>query len=101
MQTVWLEKHGKDSTQMSNRRAINLTDPALKGYLNLLQTELREYKRHAWKPTTYGGVPGRSETKAITIVQEIMARAGKAGRNFVLYMGDAIKAFDKIKRAKT
>ena len=29
-----------------------------------------------------------------------MARAAKAGTSFVLYMGDAIKAFDKLKIQK-
>jgi len=100
MQTVWLDKIGKDSTKLANKRAINLSDPALKGYLNYLQAETREYMLDRWQPTTYGGVPFKSGAIAILIVQELMSRAKKAGRNYFMYMGDAIKAFDTIKRMK-
>ena len=74
MQTVRLKKPGKDASKMENRRAINLTDPAFKGYLNFIQSEIRQYKEGKWKPTTYGGVPFGSAPLAIMIVQEIMAR---------------------------
>ena len=100
MQTGWLDKVGKDASNIGNRRAINLTDPALKGYLNFLQAEIRQYKEGNWKPTTYGGVPFGSAPIAIMIVQEIMARLKKGGTNYILYMGDATKVFDKIKRHK-
>ena len=100
MQTVWLGKANKDTTKLSNRRAINLTDPAMKGYLNYLQTEIRETKAGTWSPTTYGGVPLRNSVMAITVTQEIMSRAKKARRNYFMYLGDAEKAFDKIKRKR-
>lgn len=63
-----------------NKRAINLSDPALKGYLNWIQAELKEYKRDKWQPCTYGGVPGKSAPIAVNIVTEVMARA-KKGKN--------------------
>ena len=41
MQTVWLPKPGKDTSQLRNKRSINLSEPALKGYLNFIQTHVR------------------------------------------------------------
>ena len=100
MQTIWLGKTNKDTTKLDNRRAINLTDPAMKGYLNDLQTEIRETKAGKWAPATYGGVPLRNSVMAITVTQEIMSRAKKARRSYFMYLGAAEKAFDKIKRSR-
>ena len=69
MQTVWLGKANQDTTKLSIRRAINLTDPAMKGYLNYLQTEIRETNAGKWAPTTYGGEPLRTPVMAITVTQ--------------------------------
>ena len=69
IQTIWLDKTNKNTTELSNRRAINLTDPAMKGYLNYLQMEIREAKAGQWAPTTCGGVPLRSAVMAITVAQ--------------------------------
>ena len=100
MQTIWLPKPGKDTSQLRNKRSINLSDPALKGYLNFIQTHVRSAKLGAWQPTTYGGVPGKSAVTAILVVQEVMSRLVRAKKSFFMYMGDGEKAFDKLKRAK-
>lgn len=100
MQTIWLNKPGKDHSLMENKRAINLTDPPLKGYLNFLQNEVREFKKYKWNPCTYGGVPGKSAPIAKTVVQKAMSRAKYAKRHFFMYLEDATKAFDKLRRKK-
>ena len=98
MQSRWPDKNGKGITKLDNRCAMNLTDPAVKEYLNYFQSEIKEAQAGKWSPTTYGGVHLKTAAMAITIKQEIMSRARAAKNSYLVFLGDAEKAFDKIQR---
>jgi hypothetical protein len=53
-----------------------------------------------WRPTTYGGLPGKSTTLGILTVNNLIHRLNSFKTQYYIYFGDATKAFDLLLQRK-
>ena len=97
---VWLEKPGKDPQYQKNLRGVLLQDGAAKAYLTWLQSRYRRRMKGKWGKHAFGAIPGRGTQQALVRVLATRERMRLEKRSSVLYLGDNIKAFDRIKRSK-
>ena len=101
LQAVWLNKPGKDPAYVHNRRGIYLTKGPPKAYQTALNRRLTVKRQGKWKPHTSGGIKRRGCQQALVAVSELRSRLKKRKKGRAIYLGDATKAFDIIKRAST
>lgn len=97
---VWLEKSGKDPQYQKNLRGVLLQDGAAKAYLTWLQSRYRRRLKGKWGKHAFGAIPGRGTQQALVRVLATRERMRLEKRSSVLYLGDNIKAFDRIRRSK-
>ena len=101
LQAIWLNKPGKDPAYISNRRSIYLTKGPPKAYQTALNRRLTVRRNGQWKPHTSGGIKRRGCQQALVAVSELRSRLRKKKQGRAIYLGDATKAFDIIKRSNT
>ena len=100
IQTVWIEKPDKDSSQIENRRPINLEEPGFKAYLNTLQEQLADELTTKWHHTTTGSIAFRSTIDSIMSVTTLIQKLIKNKQSFLLIYNDSTKAFDNVDSSK-
>ena len=98
LQTFRLPKQGKDPRHVENRRGVSTPVSAARGYLACLQTRFKEAVSDVWGDCEFGGLPGRSTTHAMLMLDEFIHRARRAHKSFMVYFGDEVRAFDRVLR---
>ena len=96
--TVWIPKPGKKGNEVHNRRGITVLDGGAKGYLVWLQKRMARIMDYNNRRDEYGAVKKRGITHALMKVMGVRNRLRKNKVCSLTFLGDAVKAFDKIDR---
>jgi exonuclease III len=96
--TVWIPKPGKKKNEVHTRRGITILDGGAKGYLVWLQKRMARIMDHNNRRDEYGAVKKRGTAHALMKVMGIRNRMRKNKVCSLTFLGDAVKAFDKIDR---
>jgi hypothetical protein len=97
---AWIDKPGKKGKRVQDKRGIIIADASGKAYLTWLQKLCARDRLGTWKDESMGALPGRSTSQALTKVFALRERLRKNKQNSATFLGDAVKAFDRINRAK-
>jgi len=97
---AWISKQGKTGGRAKDRRGITIVDSSAKAYLIWLHRASRAKMETTWRNDEYGAVPGRSTTQALLKILALRKRLRRAKVSSFLFLGDAVKAFDRIRRDK-
>ena len=95
--TVWIPKPGGKGNRVDKRRGITILDGGAKGYLVWLQKQIAQHSKKA-RRDEYGAVGKRSTAHAIMKVLGVRNRMRKNKVSSITFLGDAVKAFDRIDR---
>ncbi len=96
--TVWIPKPGSKGNQVHKRRGITILDGGAKGYLVWLQKQMANKMEKRNRKDEYGAVTKRSTAHALMKVMGVRNRMKKNKVSSITFLGDAVKAFDKIDR---
>ena len=97
---AWIDKPGKKSHTIKDKRGIMLADGACKAYSNWTQKRTRNNMRNKWRSDCFGAIPGRGTTQALLKVFATRNQIKRKQISSITFMGDGIKAFDRIDRRK-
>ena len=97
---AWIDKPGKKGKNIRDKRGIIIADAAGKSYLTWLQKQCAMDRHGTWKDESMGALPGRSSTQALIKILSVRERLRRNKQNNVTFLGDAVKAFDRINRKK-
>ena len=96
--TVWIPKPGNKGNQVHKRRGITILDGGAKGYLVWLQKQMAAQMEKKNRRDEYGAVAKRSTAHALLKVLGVRNRLKKNKVSSITFLGDAVKAFDRIDR---
>ena len=97
---VWIPKPKKNANLAKHRRGITLLDSGAKIYYSWLQRRMSSHMQTKWRSDSYGAIQGRGVGHALTKVLGVRSTLHKAKVPSASFLGDAIKAFDRVKRSK-
>jgi hypothetical protein len=97
---VWIPKPKKNANFAKFRRGITLLDSGAKVYYSWLQRRMASCMQPKWRSDSYGAIPGRGVGHALTKVLGVRSTLQKAKVPSASFLGDAIKAFDRVNRSK-
>ena len=97
---VWIPKPKKNANLAKHRRGITLLDSGAKVYYSWLQRRMSSHMQPKWRSDSYGAIPGRGVGHALTKVLGVRSTLQKAKVPSASFLGDAIKAFDRVRRSK-
>ena len=96
--TVWIPKPGNKKNEVHKRRGITILDGGAKGYLVWLKKKMGSIMDQNNRNDEYGAVKKRGTTHAILKVLGVRNRMRKNKICSMTFLGDAVKAFDRIDR---
>jgi hypothetical protein len=96
--TVWIPKQGNKKNEVHKRRGITILDGGAKGYLVWLKKRMGNIMDQNNRKDEYGAVKKRGTTHAIAKVLGVRNRLRKNKICSLTFLGDAVKAFDRIDR---
>ena len=96
--TVWIPKPGNKKNEVHKRRGITILDGGAKGYLVWLKKRTGRIMDKNNRSDEYGAVKKRGTSHAILKVLGIRNRMRKNKVCSMTFLGDAVKAFDRISR---
>ena len=97
---AWIDKPGKKGKRIHDKRGIIMAEPSGKSYLTWLRKLCSRQRKGTWKDESMGALPGRSTSHALTKVLSAKERLRRTKQNSATFLGDAIKAFNRINRTK-
>ena len=97
---AWIDKPGKKGKTIREKRGIMLSGAACKAYSNWTQKRTRNRMRGKWRNDCFGAIPGRGTAQALTKVFATRHQIKRAKKSSFTFMGDGVKAFDRIDRRK-
>ena len=97
---AWIDKPGKRGRTIREKRGIMLSSAACKSYSNWTQQRTRRKMNNKWRNDCFGAISGRGTTQALLKVFSTRQQLKRAKKSTITFMGDGIKAFDRIDRRK-
>ena len=97
---AWINKPGKKGKTINEKRGIMLSGASSKAYSNWTQARTRRKMKGKWRQDCFGAIPGRGTTQALLKVFATRQQVKRAKQSTITFMGDGIKAFDRISRRK-
>jgi Reverse transcriptase (RNA-dependent DNA polymerase) len=97
---AWINKPGKRGKTINEKRGIMLSGSSSKAYSNWTQARTRRKMKGKWRQDCFGAIPGRGTTQALLKVFATRQQIKRAKKSTITFMGDGIKAFDRIDRRK-
>ena len=97
---AWMDKPGKRGRTIREKRGIMLSGASCKAYSNWTQRRTRNKMRGKWRDDSFGAIPGRGTAQALMKVFATRQQIKKSKKSSITFMGDGIKAFDRIDRRK-
>ena len=97
---AWIDKPGKWGKTIREKRGIMLSGASCKAYSNWTQRRTRKQMKTKWRDDCFGAIPNRGTTQALLKVFAIRQQVKKQKKSTVTFLGDGVKAFDRIDRRK-